>query len=70
VRLGWTIEVVSRAWADGFTTRSDFARSNAEAVAEAACRGLITTLNVVTGAYGKRWLVTPTGCALLFEEMK
>jgi hypothetical protein len=63
------LQVIAQAWSDGFTTRSDFARSNAEAVAEAACRGLITTLNVITGQHGKSWLVTPKGCKKLFKEM-
>jgi hypothetical protein len=63
------LQVVAQAWSDGFTTRSDFARSNAEAVAEAACRGLITTLNVVAGKWGNHWLVTPKGCKKLFKEL-
>jgi hypothetical protein len=61
---------IARAWADGFSTRSDFARQHAEAVAEAACLGLITTFNPTTGRHGKQWLVTPKGCRKLFEENK
>lgn len=61
------LEVIALAWSDGFSTRSDFARTNAEAVAEAACRGLITTLNVLTGNHGKQWLVTPEGCQTLWN---
>jgi hypothetical protein len=62
-------EVVAQAWSDGFSTRSDFARTHAEAVAEAACRGLITTLNVLTKHHGKQWMITPEGCSTLFTEM-
>lgn len=64
------LTAVARAWSDGFSTRSDFARTNAEAVAEAACLGLITTFNVITGVYGKQWLVTPRGCQRLFKEYR
>jgi hypothetical protein len=64
------LAAVARAWSDGFSTRSDFARTNAEAVAEAACQGLITTLNVITGEFGRQWLVTPKGCRKLFKEVK
>lgn len=61
---------ITRAWADGFSTRSDFARQHAEAVAEAACLGLITTFNPTTGRHGKQWLVTPKGCKQLFNAVK
>lgn len=64
------IAVVAQAWSDGFTTKSTFARTHAEAVAEAACRGLITTLNVVTNCYGNKWLVTPKGCKKLFKKRR
>lgn len=70
------IAVVAQAWSDGFTTKSTFARTHAEAVAEAACRGLITTLNVVASeqagktCYGNKWLVTPKGCKKLFKKRR
>lgn len=64
------LTILAQAWAAGFTTRSDFARSNAEAVAEASCRGLITTRNIAAGAYGRQWLITPKGCKTLFKESR
>jgi hypothetical protein len=62
------LTVVAQAWANGFTTRSDYARSHAEAVAVAACRGLITTKDPTTGEYQRKWRVTPKGATYLFEE--
>jgi hypothetical protein len=43
-----------------FTTRSDFARGNAEVIAMAAVDGHITT-KVATGLYGNKWLITEAG---------
>lgn len=51
--------VVFRAWAGGFTVQSDFARENAVAVAEAACRGYITTN--YNNTHGRTWFVTQGG---------
>jgi hypothetical protein len=44
----------------GFTTRSDIARTKAEVVAEAACKGLITT-QTTDGTYGSVWRLTAIG---------
>jgi hypothetical protein len=52
--------VLNRAWKDPFSTKSDFARANAEVVAMAASDGFITT-RVAAGLYGKKWLVTVSG---------
>lgn len=60
-------DVLARAWDGGFSTRSDFARSNAEEVAAAACLGLITT-RMTSNAYGRQWRITPAGCRVLFKE--
>jgi hypothetical protein len=49
----------------GFTTRSDFARLNAEAVAAAAVQGFITT-EVPGDGYGSVWRPSPLGADALF----
>jgi hypothetical protein len=59
--------VLERAWEGGFSTRSDFARRNAEEVAAAACLGLITTRQT-NSSYGRSWRITPSGCRLLFKQ--
>lgn len=51
----------------GFTTRSDFARQNAELVAQAACLGLIST-KVPDGVFGGIWSLTPLGLTTLFKD--
>lgn len=62
-------EVLTRAWRDPFSTRSDFARYNADWIAVAASRGFLTNLCGPT-AYGRRWLITPRGLAGLFREFR
>lgn len=59
--------VVSQAWSEGFTTKSNIARDNADAIAESASRGLITTQSW-NGEWLKRWQITPKGCRLLFKH--
>lgn len=59
--------VLDLAWRSGFTTKSDPARENADAVAEAASRGLITTQSW-DGSWLKRWQITPKGCHELFNR--
>jgi hypothetical protein len=49
----------------GFTTRSDFARQNAEAVAAAACQGFITT-EVPREGFTTAWRCTPLGLDAIF----
>jgi len=61
------LEVLEMAWAGGFTTKSDFSRSHADAIAMASCRKLITT-RTQDGDYGRRWLITPKGCSVLFSS--
>jgi hypothetical protein len=63
------LDAVAGAYLGGFSTRSDYARNNAEIVAQAACEGLITTKNVLTGLHGRHWLVTPKGLLKLFSEV-
>ncbi len=52
--------VVEKAWTAPFRTKSDYARENADAVAAAASRGLITT-SISATDHGRYWLVTPDG---------
>lgn len=58
--------VVQAAYSSPFTTRSVFARTNAEYVAIAASLGLITTEHHL-GYFSNVWRVTPTG--LLYMEL-
>lgn len=50
----------------GFTTRSDYSRANADAVASCACQGLITT-EVPREGFGNIWRVTSRGIEKLFK---
>ena len=59
-------EVLTEAWTEGFTTKSNFARKHAYEVAEAASRGLITILSPDGRAWSK-WLITPEGCVELWN---
>lgn len=52
----------------GFTTRSDYFRAHTEAVAQAACLGLLTTQGP-DGSFGKVWRLTPLGLTLLFKDV-
>ncbi len=63
------LAVVEKAWTAPFRTKSDFARENADAVAAAACRGLITT-SVNATDHGRDWLVTPDGLASLWAARR
>ena len=60
-------EVLSRAYQTPFTTRSDFARNNAELVAVCACEGFISTKTVGTNQFGRRWYITVMGLMRLRE---
>jgi hypothetical protein len=53
--------VLRRAWLDQFSTRSDFARTNAEAIALAALHGLITTEVGGNEVFGNTWRITYRG---------
>jgi hypothetical protein len=50
----------------GFTTRSDFARENAEMVAQLAQRGFLTT-DTPRDGYGNVWRLTPDGVEIVFS---
>lgn len=53
-------DVLKTAWASSFTTKSDFARINADLIAMAASDGFITT-RVAAGLYGNRWHISAAG---------
>lgn len=58
-------EVLRRAWARPFKTKSDFARLKADVIAMAASDGFITT-KIAAGFYSNEWRVTPTGLKHLY----
>jgi hypothetical protein len=60
-------EVLNRAYQTPFTTRSDFARTNAEWVAVCACEGFISTCTVGTEEFGRMWHITVMGLMRLRE---
>jgi hypothetical protein len=51
----------------GFSTRSNYARENAEAVAASAVQGFITT-EVPREGYGTVWRPTPRGLEAIFID--
>jgi len=54
------------AWRGGFLVKSNFAREHAQAVAAAACLGLITTRSVPrVNTFGRTWLITAKGLSQL-----
>lgn len=59
-------QVLARAWAGGFTTKSTFAREAASMVAIAATENLITT-KLTDELWGNRWLITADGLSFLKE---
>lgn len=62
----YVLPVLRRAWENPFTTRSDFARNNMEAVAMAACLQLITVKHHNTlNEWGNAWRITARGLQLL-----
>jgi hypothetical protein len=61
-------DVLLCAWASPFSTKSDFARLAANLIAEAACRGLITT-RTEAGDWGRYWRITPAGAAIICPEL-
>lgn len=60
-------EILERAWEAPFTTRSDFARQNAEYVAIQAALGNITIKDHY-GVYGYTWRITPQGLTTLLKD--
>jgi hypothetical protein len=63
------VNVLERAWHAPFRTKSDFARLQANYVAVAADRRLLTTL-ATTKEYGATWLITPEGLLTLWRHRK
>lgn len=61
------LAVINRAWTEGFTVQSAFARSNAELVAMAASIALITT-RVNSTTFTRKWQVTSKGLRWLNES--
>ena len=55
-----TTTVLSTAYLSPFTTKSDFARAHATAIAYAACGGLLTARRP-DGAWGNIWRITARG---------
>jgi hypothetical protein len=60
-------EVLLRAYQSPFTTRSEFARTNAEWVAVCACQGFISTSIVGDEEFGRVWHITVMGLIHLRE---
>ena len=60
------IKVVEMAWQNPFTTKSKYARKNADIVGIALEEGLVTLI-VTPGIYGTRYLVTELGLTFLFN---
>lgn len=61
--------VIERAWRSGFSTKSDYARQNADYIAIAAQQRLLTT-RTTDGMYGRSWYATPKGLTLLWRHRK
>ncbi len=59
-------EVLQEAWQGNFTTKSDFARHEADWVALAASLGLITVMVTMTEP-SRFWMITEEGLAALDE---
>jgi hypothetical protein len=60
-------EVLQTVWTCQVTTKSDFARENADYIAMAASMGLITT-RIMTAVFGRQWQVTAKGLHALEEH--
>ena len=58
--------ILFRAWKEGFSVQSNFARDNMKYVAMAASMSLITT-RVTENVYSSVWLITAKGIRLLNE---
>ena len=57
--------VLQQAHLQPFTTKSDFARLYADAIAIAASDGFITT-KLAVGLYSRSWSLTPSGLSHLY----
>lgn len=61
--------LLEEVWSCGITTKSDRARAYADAFAEAASRGFITTLNLPGHPeHGSTWRLAPGGLLHLFQH--
>ena len=58
--------VIMASWIGRITTKSDFARVEADAIAAAASEGYITT-RIGQDEYSRLWLPTPVGLEYLSE---
>lgn len=58
--------VIKTSWLNQVTTKSNFARENANAIAAAASEGFLTT-RVGEDHYTRYWLPTPVGLEFLSE---
>lgn len=59
--------ILQKAWVDGFSTKSDFARRHATEIGYLASEGYLTT-RVGKGMWGPSWHLTPKGTTALFEN--
>jgi|DEB0MinimDraft_3_1074331.scaffolds.fasta_scaffold01359_14 hypothetical protein len=59
-------KVLHRAWEQGFTTKSKFARDQANLIAIAAGEGFITT-RLGEEVWGNNWLLTDAGADFMVE---
>jgi len=59
--------VLFKAWEQGFSTKSNFAREQANAIGACASLGFITTRIKTQKAYGTVWRITKTGIEVLDE---
>lgn len=57
-------EVLAKSHFEGFTTKCDYARDNADVVAMLACAGFITT-NIQGDQWSNLWKITVDGLAFL-----
>lgn len=63
------VEALAKAHFEGFTTKSDFAREQADAVAMLACCGLITT-HMQDDTWTNLWKITSEGLLFLEEILR
>lgn len=63
------LETLAKAHFEGFTTKSDFARENADAVAMLACCGLIST-HMQDETWTNLWKITGDGLTFLEDVMR
>lgn len=60
------VSVLQQVWTYGASTKGDAARTHADEVAEAASRGLLTTVIIPGGeVHGRLWKITEAGLAYL-----